>query len=121
MATSTPPAGPTNLGVAPNVGGLLCYLPCCIGFIFSIVVVIVEKQSRFLRFHAATFVVFFSLWFLSVILGIIHLGALSIILFPIQMLLFVAAIALQIYLMVNAYNNEEYELPNLGKMARQWA
>ena len=52
-----PPTGPrttgsTNLGVAPNVGGLLCYAPCCIGLIFSIVAVIVEKQSRFLRFHA---------------------------------------------------------------------
>ena len=50
MASPTP--GQTNLGVAPNVGGLLCYVPCCIGFIFSIVVAIVEKQSRFVRFHA---------------------------------------------------------------------
>ena len=41
-----------NLGVAPNVGGMLCYAPCCIGLIFSIVAAIVEKQSRFLRFHA---------------------------------------------------------------------
>ena len=50
MASPTP--GQTNLGVAPNVGGLLCYVPCCIGFIFSMVVAIVEKQSRFVRFHA---------------------------------------------------------------------
>src|SRR4029079_14859807 len=62
MATSTPPAGPTNLGVAPNVGGLLCYLPCCIGFIFSIVVAIVEKQSRFLRFHAFQSLLFNVVW-----------------------------------------------------------
>src|SRR5712692_6313008 len=61
MATSVPPppplpptgsAGPTNLGLAPNVGALLCYVPCCIGLIFSIVVAVVEKQSRYLRFHA---------------------------------------------------------------------
>ena len=49
---SSPTPGQTNLGVAPNVGGLLCYVPCCIGLIFSIVVAIVEKQSRFVRFHA---------------------------------------------------------------------
>ena len=49
FVTST---GQTNLGVAPNVGGLLCYVPCCIGLIFSVVAAIVEKQSRFLRFHA---------------------------------------------------------------------
>src|SRR5687767_4965637 len=47
-----PPLGSTNLGIAPNVGGLLCYVPCCIGLVFSVVVAIVEKQSRFLRFHA---------------------------------------------------------------------
>ena len=34
MASSSP--GQTNLGVSPNVGGLLCYVPCCIGLIFSI-------------------------------------------------------------------------------------
>ena len=39
MASPTP--GQTNLGVAPNVGGLLCYVPCCIGFIFSAVAAIV--------------------------------------------------------------------------------
>ena len=53
MATSTPggPSG-TNLGMAPNTAGLLCYAPCCIGLVFSIVAAIVEKQSRFVRFHA---------------------------------------------------------------------
>ncbi len=44
--------GESNLGVAPNLGGLLAYAPCCIGLIFSIVVAAAEKQSRFLRFHA---------------------------------------------------------------------
>ena len=52
MASSTPGGGQTNLGLAPNVAGLLCYVPCCIGFIFSIVAVIVEKQSKSVRFHA---------------------------------------------------------------------
>ncbi len=52
MATSTPPGNQTNLGMAPNVAGLLCYVPCCIGLVFSVVAAIVEKQSRFVRFHA---------------------------------------------------------------------
>ena len=42
----------TNLGLEPNIAGLLCYVPCCIGLIFSVVAAIVEKQSRFVRFHA---------------------------------------------------------------------
>ena len=126
MATSTPPAGPTNLGVAPNVGGLLCYLPCCIGFIFSIVVAIVEKQSRFLRFHAfqsllfhaALLVLWIAMFILGIVLSAIHLGLLML---PLQLVIGLGILALSIYLMVKAYNNEEYELPTLGKMARQWA
>ena len=48
--TGSGPTGSTNLGVAPNVAGLLCYAPCCIGLIFSIVAVSVVKLNRFLRF-----------------------------------------------------------------------
>ena len=126
MATSKPPAGPTNLGVAPNVGGLLCYLPCCIGFIFSIVVAIVEKQSRFLRFHAfqsllfhaALLVLWIAMFIVGIVLSAIHLGLLML---PLQLVIGLGILALSIYLMVKAYNNEEYELPTLGKMARQWA
>jgi uncharacterized membrane protein len=125
-----PPTGPretgsTNLGVAPNVGGLLCYAPCCIGLIFSIVAVIVEKQSRFLRFHAfqsllvhgVMLLLWVALMILGLVLSVIHLGLLML---PIQVLVLVAAVGLEIYLMVKAYNNEEYELPTVGQMARKW-
>ena len=128
-----PPTGPretgsTNLGVAPNVGGLLCYAPCCIGLIFSIVAVIVEKQSRFLRFHAfqnllftgVIFVVSIALKIALMILASISLGLmgiLSLLFIP----FFLAIIAVQILLMVKAYNNEEWELPVIGPMARKYA
>ena len=52
MATPTPGGGPTSLGMAPNVAGLLCYVPCCVGLAFSAVAAIAEKNSSFLRFHA---------------------------------------------------------------------
>jgi uncharacterized membrane protein len=133
MATSVPPpplpptgsAGPTNLGMAPNVGALLCYVPCCIGLIFSIVVAIVEKQSRYLRFHAfqsllfhaALVVLWVGLTILGFILGAIHLGLIMI---PIQLLVGLAVLGLHVLLMIKAYNNEQYELPTLGAMARNW-
>src|SRR6266571_2619378 len=82
---ASPASGPTNIGVAPNVGGLLCYIPCCIGFLFSIMVAIVEKQSRFVRFHAfqsllvhgAAFVVAIGLYVVQILLAVVHLGALG--------------------------------------------
>src|SRR5439155_5492788 len=76
------PGGPTNMGLAPNVGGLLCYVPCCVGLVFSIVVVVVEKQSRFLRFHAFQSLLFhavlilagIALAILTHVLAIVSLG-----------------------------------------------
>ena len=123
--TPPPPPGSTNLGMAPNVGALLCYVPCCIGLIFSVIVAIVEKQSRFLRFHAFQSLLFHAgiiiLWvgltILSFILGAIHLGLLMI---PLQLLVGLAVLGLHILLMIKAYNNEQYELPTLGAMAKNW-
>jgi uncharacterized membrane protein len=125
---SSPTPGQTNLGVAPNVGGLLCYVPCCIGLIFSIVAVIVEKQSRFVRFHAfqslllnaALFLIGFGFTVLSMILGFMHLGIAGLLLFPIRVIIFLGSVALMIYLMVQANNGQETELPIIGPMARGW-
>src|SRR6185295_4177617 len=66
MASPTP--GKTQLGLEPNVAGLLCYMPlCCVGFVFSIVVIIVEKQSRFVRFHAFQSLL---VWGVALVLGV---------------------------------------------------
>jgi len=127
MASSTPGGGQTNLGLAPNVAGLLCYVPCCIGFVFAVVAAIVEKQSRFVRFHAfqsllvhgALVIVWFAFmaggWVLASVSGFF-----SLILLPVEILVGLGALALMIFLMIKANAGEEYELPTVGPMARQW-
>ena len=123
-----PPLGSSNLGIAPNLGGLLCYVPCCIGLIFSVVVAIAEKQSRFLRFHAfqslllhgAAIALGLVLSLLATILGQIS-SFFALLLFPIQLAVGVAMLGLTIFLMIKAYNNEQWEIPHLGPMARGWA
>ena len=127
MASPTP--GQTNLGVAPNVGGLLCYLPCCIGFIFSVVVAIVEKQSRFLRFHAFQSLLLHGVYLVLVIglyvvqfaLALVHLGILGLLVTVVHLLLGLGMFAAMIFLMIKANGNEELELPVIGEMARKWA
>jgi uncharacterized membrane protein len=128
MASQVPSDGTTSLGVAPNVGGLLCYLPiCCIGLVFSVVAAIVEKENRFLRFHAfqgllfqaALFVVWIGGWVMAGILGQIH-AILALLGWGLMSLLGLGGLALCVLLMVKAYNNEEYELPVIGGMARNW-
>ena len=124
-----PPVGSTNLGIAANVGGLLCYAPCCIGLVFSVVVAIVEKQSRFLRFHAFQSLLVhgaaIALWLVfcvvQAIFTMINIPFLGLLLIPLQFAVGLAMLGLTIFLMIKAYNNEEYELPRLGQMARSWA
>jgi uncharacterized membrane protein len=126
MASPTP--GKTQLGVAPNVGGLLCYAPCCVGLIFSIVAVIVEKSSRFVRFHAfqslllhgAIVVVAVALQVGTIIISMIS-GALGMLASLFHLLAGLGFLAIAIFMMVKAYGNEELELPVIGEMARKWA
>jgi len=128
MATSTPGGAKTNLGLEPNVAGLLCYVPCCIGLVFSVVAAIVEKQSRFVRFHAfqsllvhaVAIVVGIGINVLQVVLGVAGLGAVGLLLSLVGMVVGVAFLGLTIFLMVKANAGEELELPVVGPMARQW-
>jgi uncharacterized membrane protein len=126
MASPTP--GKTQLGLEANLAGLLCYAPCCVGLVFSIVAVIVEKQSRFLKFHAFQSLLlhggFVVLWLAFMVAGIVLgsiSGFLSMLLLPVEIVVGVGALGLVIFLMVKAYNNEEYALPTLGDLARKWA
>jgi uncharacterized membrane protein len=125
MASSAP--GPTKLGVAPNVGGLLCYAPCCIGLIFSVVAVIMEKENRFLRFHAfqsllvhgVIFVLTIAVQILIILLGMIS-SALAAVGSVLWILVAVALVGALVFLMIKAYNGEEFALPTIGDMARNW-
>jgi len=125
MASSAP--GPTKLGVAPNVGGLLCYVPCCIGLIFCVVAVIMEKENRFLRFHAfqgllvhgVVIVAFFAVWIITIVLSMIA-GALGLLGTLLEVVVGLAGMGLLVFLMIKAFNGEEYSLPTLGDMARNW-
>jgi uncharacterized membrane protein len=131
MATSTPPGNPTkptNLGMAPNVAGLLCYVPCCIGLVFSVVAVIVEKQSRFVRFHAlqslllhGVFIVLaIAVQILNAVLAVTGLGILGVLIGLLGLLVGLGFLGITIFLMVKANAGEELELPVIGPMARQW-
>jgi uncharacterized membrane protein len=130
MATETPTPGGanTNLGLEPKIAGLLCYVPCCIGLIFSVVAAIVEKQSRFVRFHAFQSLllhgVFVVLWIaitvVQVALGFVGLGAVSLLIQMLSWVVGLALLALAIFMMIKANAGEELELPVVGPMARQW-
>jgi uncharacterized membrane protein len=115
--------------MAPNVAGLLCYVPCCIGLIFSIVAAIAEKKNHLVRFHAfqslllhaAAFVLGFGLNVAQIALAAIDLGAVGLLLSLVGMVVGVAFLGMAIFMMIKANSGEEFELPVIGPMAKGWA
>lgn len=102
----------SGTGLEPNIAALLAYLLGFIGLIFYFI----EKENKFVRFAGIqSFLLSISFLALTWIIGIVTLG-LGFLITPILSLAYVALVVL---LMIKAYNNEEWELPIIGKFARE--
>jgi uncharacterized membrane protein len=111
---NVPPPVPerSSTGLEINLAALLTYV---LGFITGIVFLILEKDSKFVRFHAMqSTIVFGTLFVLNFVLSFIPvLGwIISFLLFPITLILWIV-------LMIKAYQGEKFKLPIAGDMAEQ--
>jgi uncharacterized membrane protein len=121
--------GKSALGLDGNIAAL-------IGYIFwpiALVCIIMEKENKFVRFHAiqslayqvAAIVVFICLvivlTILSIMLAFARLGELSGILWLLYMVVVVGYLAGLIYAAVKAYGGAMFKLPVVGNMAEKWA
>jgi uncharacterized membrane protein len=102
----------TSTGMNQNVAGLLCYLA---GWVTGLIFFLVEKENKFVRFHAMQSIITFG-----------GLSALSIVLtwVPIigWMLLPIVSIVwliLWVLLMVKAYQGQLFKLPMIGDLAEK--
>lgn len=103
---------PYNL--APNVEAALSYL---ISPFTGIAVILMEKQNKFVRFHA-----FQSIFFgIAAFVLMTVFGAIPVIGWVVAAILPVGFVILWLLLMWKAYNNVEYELPFIGKLAKDQA
>jgi uncharacterized membrane protein len=101
----------SSTGLDENVAGFLCYL---FGFITGIVFLVVEKESRFVKFHAMqSTITFLSLFVISLVLGFIPI--IGLLVYPIWIL----GLILWLLLMIKALRGERYVLPIVGKMAEE--
>ncbi len=104
--------GKTSTGIQPNVAALLCYLA---GVVTGVIFFVIEKENKFVRFHALqSILVFGGLFVLGVVLPVIPLFGL--ILMPFTGLL---GLILWILLMIKGYQGEKFKLPVLGDIAEQ--
>ena len=104
--------GSTSLNMKPNVAALLSYLA---GLLTGIIFFLLEKENKFVRFHALQSIITFGGFFvLNIILGFIPAIGWS--LMP---LIGVVQLVVWIILMVKAYNGELFKLPVVGDIAEK--
>ncbi len=106
--------GKSSTGIEANVAGLLCYL---LGWITGLVFYLIEKDNKFVRFHAVqSMAVFGSLTVLSLILPVIPVLGWALI--PV---VYIAQLALWILMMVKAYQGAKLKLPIAGDVAEKYS
>lgn len=104
--------GKTSTGIQPNVAALLSYV---FGWITGLIFYLIEKENKFVRFHAfQSIVVFGALTVLTIVLTFIPVIGWALI--PI---VYVVELILWIVLMVKGYQGEKFKLPVAGDMAEK--
>lgn len=104
----------SSTGMEENVAALLSYI---FGFITGLIFFLIEKESKFVRFHAMQSIVFsVALLIIYIILGIIPV--IGWILIPIVGLI---GFVVWILLLIKAYQGNLWKLPVLGNLAEKWS
>jgi uncharacterized membrane protein len=102
----------TALGIDENIEGLLCYV---LGFITGILFLVLEKDNKFVRFHAMqSIVTFLALFVISMVIGFIPILG-----WMLSGLLGLIGLVLWLLLMFKAYQGEMYKLPIAGDLAEK--
>ena len=102
----------TSLGLDENVAGLLCYLAV---WITGIVFLVLEKDNKFVRFHALqSLLTFLPLSIVGWLLGWIPLLG-----WAFAALVGILTVILWLILMFKAYQGRKYKLPVVGDIAER--
>jgi uncharacterized membrane protein len=122
--------GKSALGLDANVTALLGYL---IGII-AIILIFIEKDNKFVRFHAiqsvvyhvGTFVLIFTIWIVggivAAVLGQVSsvLGLIGILIYLVGVLLWLGWLGGMIYGAIKAFQGQMFKYPLFGSIAEKW-
>jgi len=101
----------TSTGLDANVAAALSYL---VGFVTGLIFLLVEKENKFVRFHAMqSTLVFIGIVLVDILLQIIPIMGTLVVLFIVMPL----SAGLWLFLMYKAYQGEAFQLPLVGQMA----
>ena len=106
--------GKSSTGMQANFAALLSYV---LGLITGLIFFLVEKDNKFVKFHAMQSIVFsvgmFVVSFILVMIPVIGILA--------NLLLQIAALVAWIVCMIKAYQGEYFKLPVIGDIAAKQA
>jgi len=96
----------SSTGLEENVAGLLCYV---LGWITGLIFFLIEKDSKFVKFHAMQSIITF--------VAVVILAWIPVVNWVVGIL----ALVLWILLMIKAYQGVKFKLPVIGDLAEKWS
>jgi len=122
QSTAASASGATSMGMQPNVAAGLSYV---LGWITGLVFFLVEKQNRFVRFHAMQSILFFGgLTVLNIVLNVISgfdIIFISGIAALLGYLIGIVGFVGWIVLLINGFQGKYFKLPVVGDYAERYA
>jgi len=124
-AGNASPLGPSSIGMDPKVAAGLSYLFGIIGLIFFFM----EKQNRFVRFHAlqsillwvSAIIVYVVLFILLFVAAAANSGALATVFTCLFGLVGIALFIGWLVAMIQAFTGKFFKLPLIGDYAEKWS
>jgi uncharacterized membrane protein len=111
------------MGMSQNVAAGLSYV---LFWITGLIFFLMEKQNRFVRFHAMQSIIFFGgVTILNILINIVvaalHYSAFATALGCVGSIIGLAAFVVWIVLMINAFQGKYFKLPVVGDYAERYA
>jgi uncharacterized membrane protein len=120
--------GQSSIGMAPNIAGALSYV---LGLITGIIIFALERENKFIRYHAMQSIlasVAYIAISIAVSIALTILGFVPVINFLAGILGFLfylvfwlGGLVVWILLIIKAFQGEKYSLPYIGEMAEKYA
>jgi uncharacterized membrane protein len=106
----TPETNKTSSGMQENVAGLLCYV---LWWVTGVIFLIIEKDNKFIRFHAfQSIFTFGAITIIQIILAFIPIVG-----WILGIIIWILSVLLWIYCMMKAYQGSRFKLPIVGDIA----
>ncbi|MCW5959346.1 MAG: hypothetical protein KIS76_04235 [Pyrinomonadaceae bacterium] len=124
-------SGKTALGLDANIGAMLCYLPiCAISLIYSIIVLVADKENKLVRFHAFQSLLITAVYivvivaisvFGGIVAGVTGSGLLGSLISLFGIVAFIVFLIVMILGCVKGFQAQMWKLPVVGDMADKWS